>query len=249
MFCDVLKAMREKAGYTQQGLADALNISRGSISMYELGKREPDYDTLRALAEVLHTTRAELLEEADPAPAQPVIQYPTELQIKYTALDSHGRHLVDLILDAEYKRCTLQTIAAPEPIYIRHYLVPAAAGAASPVVGEEYEDIPLPIGAPTGADFCITVDGDSMEPWIHDGSLAYVKRGADMQELDVGVFYVDGDVLIKQWRRDQEGTLHLLSANPKRKDANRSIPRTSTSTVICFGKVLLDHKLPAPVYD
>jgi SOS-response transcriptional repressor LexA len=175
----------------------------------------------------------------------------TDLQKKYNALDDHGRELVDLVLGAEYKRCmNIEKQAEIVPIQmIRHYLVPAAAGYASPIEGEDYEDIPLPDGAPAGADFCITVRGDSMEPYIPDGSLAYVKRGASLQEFDVGIFYVDGDALIKQWCVDYGGTLHLLSANPKREDANRQIPKGSTSTVVCFGKVLLDHRLPAPIYE
>jgi hypothetical protein len=79
--------------------------------------------------------------------------------------------------------------------------------------------------------------------------VVYVQRGAQLQEFDVGVFYVDGDVFCKQWCVDFVGTLHLLSANPKREDANISIPREAGRTCVCFGKVLLPHKLPQPVYE
>lgn len=105
MFWETLKTMRERAGYTQQELADAVGISRGSISMYELGKREPDYATLREIARVLNTSRAELLGDEDHEEKPEPMQYPTELQRKYMALDEHGRNLVDFILDSEYKRC------------------------------------------------------------------------------------------------------------------------------------------------
>lgn len=243
---DYIKQYREEHGLSARGFASLVGISPQYVVNLESGygnTGKPCTPTVRILAKIAEGTgisESELFSILDGT----VALNPPGLMEKYKALDARGRARVDRILEEEYLRCTTDA-----PIYIRHYLVPAAAGATSPVAGEEYEDIPLPDGAPAGADFCITVDGGSMEPWIHDGSLAYVKRGADMQELDVGVFYVDGDVLIKQWRRDQEGTLHLLSANPKRQDANRSIPRSSTSTVICFGKVLLDHKLPAPVYD
>lgn len=175
----------------------------------------------------------------------------TDLQKKYNALDDHGRELVDLILGAEYKRCMkLEKQAEIVPIrMIRHYLVPAAAGYASPIAGEEFEEIPLPEDAPAGADFCITIQGDSMEPYIHDGQMVFVKREAQLQEFDVGVFYVDGDVFCKQWCVDFAGTLHLLSANPKREDANISIPKEANRSCICFGKVLLPHRLPQPAYD
>ena len=186
----------------------------------------------------------------DPAPhAQ---QEEPEIAKKYRALDEHGKKLVDAVLDLEYRRCTGAVEKQAEIIplrTIRHYLVPAAAGYASPIEGEEFETIPLPPDAPPGADFCITVRGDSMEPYIHDGQVVFVQRGAQLQEFDVGVFYVDGDVFCKQWCVDYGGTLHLLSANPKRQDANISIPREAGITCVCFGKVLLPHKLPEPFYE
>ena len=87
-----------------------------------------------------------------------------------------------------------------------------------------------------------------MAPWIPDGSLVYVRRDSPLEEFDVGVFFVDGDVYCKQWCRDYEGVLHLLSANPERQDANLRLAGDSGRSVVCFGKVLLNEKLPRPVY-
>ena len=119
---------------------------------------------------------------------------------------------------------------------------------ASPIEGEDYEQIECPVDAPLSADFCINIQGDSMEPYIHDGELVYVKRDAPLHEFDVGIFYVDGDVYCKQWCRDYAGTLHLLSANPKRQDANIELRGTSGRSVVCFGRVILPHRLPKPSY-
>ncbi|MBQ1756480.1 MAG: helix-turn-helix transcriptional regulator, partial [Oscillospiraceae bacterium] len=41
MFSDVLKYLRKREHMTQQELANKLKISRGAVSMYELGQREP----------------------------------------------------------------------------------------------------------------------------------------------------------------------------------------------------------------
>ncbi len=129
---------------------------------------------------------------------------------------------------------------------VRHYLVPAAAGYASPQFGEDYEMLEL-ADVPAGADYCITVSGDSMEPYIKDGSLVFVKRNADLQEFDTGVFYLDGDVLVKQIVMDSFRNTYLLSANPRREDANRIIMHDSDSTLLCYGKVLIG-RLPRPAY-
>lgn len=243
---EYIKKYREEHELSGRAFASQVGISPQYVVNLERGVNndgKPCTPTVRMLAKIAKGTgrsEAELLTMLH----EDVAINPPGLVEKYEALDVRGRARVDDVLDEEYARCT-----AGELVYIRHYLVPAAAGYASPIEGEDYEDIPLPDGAPTGADFCITVRGDSMEPYIPDGSLAYVKRGASLQEFDVGIFYVDGDALIKQWCVDYGGTLHLLSANPKREDANRQIPKGSTSTVVCFGKVLLGHRLPAPIYQ
>ena len=100
---------------------------------------------------------------------------------------------------------------------------------------------------PPGADYCIKVSGDSMEPYIKDGSYAYVKRNADLSDFDVGVFFLDGDVLVKQVVTDPLKNVYLLSANPKREDANRTILHDSSSTLVCLGRVIIG-KLPQPNY-
>lgn len=243
---EYIKKYREEHELSGRAFASQVGISPQYVVNLERGVNndgKPCTPTVRMLAKIAKGTgrsEAELLTMLH----EDVAINPPGLVEKYEALDVRGKARVDDVLDEEYARCT-----AGELVYIRHYLVPAAAGYASPIEGEDYEDIPLPDGAPAGADFCITVRGDSMEPFIPDGSLAYVKRGASLQEFDVGIFYVDGDALIKQWCVDYGGTLHLLSANPKREDANRQIPKGSTSTVVCFGKVLMDHRLPAPIYQ
>ena len=135
-----------------------------------------------------------------------------------------------------------------EVTYIRHYLFPAAAGYASPIEGEEYVLEPRGGDTPAHADFAVTIAGDSMEPHIHDGDTVYVQRDATLREFDVGLFYLDGDVLCKQYCVDAERNLLLLSANPLREDANRRIPADSGSHVVYYGKVLLDRRLPQPSY-
>ena len=50
-FKNVFKNLRIKSGYTQDGLAEALGISRSTVSMYETGNREPDFETLETIAD------------------------------------------------------------------------------------------------------------------------------------------------------------------------------------------------------
>ncbi len=50
-FADRLRQLRTERSLSQYQLAQALNVSRGLIGNYELGTREPDYETLAMLAE------------------------------------------------------------------------------------------------------------------------------------------------------------------------------------------------------
>lgn len=47
----ILKAERQKRGYTQQKIADILNLKRESYAMYEIGKNLPTIETIKTLAD------------------------------------------------------------------------------------------------------------------------------------------------------------------------------------------------------
>jgi transcriptional regulator with XRE-family HTH domain len=53
LFAERLCALRKSHGLTQQALADRLELSRGTIGMYESGLRDPDTKTLTRLADIL----------------------------------------------------------------------------------------------------------------------------------------------------------------------------------------------------
>ena len=63
-FADMLAYLRKRAGYSQTELADKLKISRSAIGMYESGKREPDFETLEALADTFNVNMDTLLGKA-----------------------------------------------------------------------------------------------------------------------------------------------------------------------------------------
>lgn len=51
MFSKELKGLRKKCGLTQQELANELKLAKSTISMYENGKREPDFETEELIAD------------------------------------------------------------------------------------------------------------------------------------------------------------------------------------------------------
>ncbi len=55
------KFFRNKLGYTQQYVADKINMSQSNYALIEADKRDPDTDTLVLIANILQTTPNELL--------------------------------------------------------------------------------------------------------------------------------------------------------------------------------------------
>ncbi|MCH3915726.1 MAG: helix-turn-helix transcriptional regulator [Acidaminococcaceae bacterium] len=47
----ILRLLREDNGYTQWEVASGTHLNRGTYNNYELGKRQPDLDTLKTIAD------------------------------------------------------------------------------------------------------------------------------------------------------------------------------------------------------
>ena len=57
-----LKKFRENIGYTQQQMADALNIERSTYAYYETGKTSPSIDTIMRIKDIFNVSLEDLLE-------------------------------------------------------------------------------------------------------------------------------------------------------------------------------------------
>ena len=164
---------------------------------------------------------------------------------RWRELDAHGRQMTGLVMAEELERIRRETAAEEkEGRIIPLYLTPAAAGYASPAFGEDYED--YSVSADCAADFAVRIAGDSMEPLIRDGSVVLVQR-SPIENGDVGMFFIDGDMKCKQYCRDSFGNVYLLSLNRSRADADVTVSASSGLTLCCFGKVLLSRRPPLPV--
>lgn len=61
MFTEELKKARKQKGMTQKAVAEALKIDNSTYCGYETGKRKPDIDQLRAIANLLDVDASQLL--------------------------------------------------------------------------------------------------------------------------------------------------------------------------------------------
>ena len=51
-----IKRLRKEAGISQKKLGDELGVAQTTISAWESGRNEPDYDSIRKMAEILTTS-------------------------------------------------------------------------------------------------------------------------------------------------------------------------------------------------
>ena len=200
-----------------------------------------DFDVLLRICEAL-----DVPVERFYAGRGPALPTPEEWALvrSWRRLDGHGRRMTSLVLSAELSREEAEETPAASERIIPLYRTPAAAGFASPEPGEDYEDFAVP--ADTRADFAVRVEGDSMEPWLKNGSVALVRRGEVIRDGDVGLFFADSGMVVKQYCQDYVGDVRLFSLNRRRADADVYIPAASQVRLCCFGKVLLDAPVPLP---
>lgn len=126
-----IKKLRKEKGLTQVELAEALNVSKGAIAMWETGKRTPTFEYLRPMSMLFNRDPDYILcYSDDPSPlswvkrnqtaeetAEQVIWFTKEdLEgniSMYSELDEYGRKAVNELLCSEYNRCREQGTLFP----------------------------------------------------------------------------------------------------------------------------------------
>ena len=245
-FGDRIKARREELALSRPQLADRLGVTPSTVSNYETGVSFPKEEMMLRLFDCLETDPNTLFQDSfrrgsgrpDSAGAAAAGAVPAP------CLPWGGR-----ASRRWWRRCgpvRQRGSAAPEqePRVIPLYRTPAAAGYAAPVFGEDFDYLQVTDGVPQAAEFAVRIQGDSMVPYIPDGSVVYVNRDP-LKAGDVGIFCVDGDIFCKQYYKDPAGTVYLFSLNRARADADVVLTAGSGRTLACFGRVIL-HALPLP---
>lgn len=245
-FGERMRARREELGLSRTLLARRLGVSASAIGNYETGISFPKEEVMLRLFDCLQTDPNYLFQDSFSTGRQVLSQSERTLLTQYRGLSPVGRETVRSVVDAlcAYRDDLEAGGGEQESRLIPLYRSPAAAGYAAPVFGEDFDYIPVTDDVPQAAEFAVRIQGDSMEPFIADGSVAYVNRDP-LQDGDVGIFYVDGDMLCKQYYKDPAGVVYLFSLNRARADADVVFGPSSGRTLACFGRVIL-RTMPLP---
>jgi len=118
MFAKRLKESRAEKGITQVQLAADLGVSKGTVAMWETGKREPNFEMLCELSDYFDRRIDYILghsedksspkmtdEDYEDLGRWEVDNFFYETIMNYLVLDEYGKYAVEGLIKAEMIRC------------------------------------------------------------------------------------------------------------------------------------------------
>lgn len=187
-----IKYLRNKKNLSQQALADEIDISRSKLVSYEDSRAEPSISTLIMVSNYFKL------------PIDTLVKHNISLSNNDTFIDiGSNRVLFPIMVDKE-NNDVIEVVP-----------IKASAGYTNGYSDPEYiSNLPqmdLPF-LPTGKHRAFPINGDSMEPWVKDGSFVIGKYVEDIREIRDGQTYVvvtedDGLVYKRIYTNDHTFTL------------------------------------------
>lgn len=210
-----IREIRKRKGLTQKQLSELTGLKQNTISNHENGNRSIDEVDIHVYSNALGVSPKELFDSYK--------ESSDNLTEIYNQLNSDRQTKV-------YDFATEQLKEQNKVVNINNYIEEesdwyevkfygsVSAGTGLYLDDEQVETISF--GAdmiPTGTDFCLKVNGDSMDPMFHDGDYVFIKRETDFRNGSIGVVIVNGDAYLKKIYITPD-SIKLVSLNKKYKD-------------------------------
>lgn len=183
-FSERLKSLRSEKGWSQQRLADELNLSKSSVNMYERGEREPGFETMEAIADTFNVDMDYLYGRTDVKIAEPI-------QFNAGTVPPGFKPLPRMV-----KKPLIGDIACGEPITAEQNIA-------------DYVDVPESVHC----DFCLRCHGDSMvDAGIRDNDVVYIRCQPEVEDGEIAAVRIGGEATLKRVYYDGQ-SLTLMPAN------------------------------------
>lgn len=178
-FNERLKHLRQSRSLTQEQVSRIVGLSRSAIASYETGSREPDYDTLKLLADYYNVSMDFLLDDNHDIDGK---------RAESTFSKYRGS------TEGYFRVPVLGSVVAGIPIEAIQDI-------------EDYEEIKSAMGDPRDY-FALRVRGRSMEPRLMDGDTIIVKKQEDVDSGQTAVVLINGNEgTVKQVKKSSKGIL------------------------------------------
>ena len=227
---EIIRRRRTALALNQAELAERIGVSRNTVAGWETGHSRPDLGTLPSLCRALKISLNTFfgVEKKRTEEENRVLEI-------FTALEQADRESILWQMEAlrdrrAEQRARKAEIPLPNVVELFRNDLGAAAGFGAALGETQGERIILLADRDTErADEVITVCGRSMEPTYYDGDQVLVQHTKELREGEVGIFLVDNEGYIKEYRKDG-----LHSHNPE----FRTMTFHEDQSVRCLGRVI-----------
>lgn len=230
MFIDNFEHICEIKGLKPTPILNKCGISPATASNW-VKKRNvvPDGKTIIKLSEHLDVSTDYLLlgKEASLTPEE------QQLVTSFSFLNQTNKIRVLERIETLLESQTVDAHPTIKTIFIKHSSDRVSAGFGFDFEDyAEWDDIEVPLTPESRkADFCLTVEGDSMEPKYHDGDIVLVRDQPSVDLGQIGIFSVGNKGYMKKFGGDR-----LISLNDKYDDILFS--DNASEPILCRGLVI-----------
>ena len=183
-FGSILKNLRTSRGITQGELATMLDVSRSTVGMYETGGREPDFETMEAIADIFNVDMDYLMGRTQVERKHPITPPVQEIPPGFQ----------------------------PLPAMTEVPLVGRIA-CGTPILAEQNIKSYIGVPAAWRADFALECHGDSMSPTICDGDVVCIRSQPEVEQGQIAAVRIGEEATLKHCYY-QNGVVQLIADNP-----------------------------------
>ncbi|WCE44321.1 XRE family transcriptional regulator [Lactiplantibacillus plantarum] len=183
MFSTNLKYLRKLHGLDQQSFAKKINRSVSTVSEWESGKYTPKAGILADIANMFNVKLDDMMSKDLSIIKEDIFDNTISVM---KLLNPDRQQNVYNYADNQLKEQNGKVVNLP-------LVGKSAANPTELTYGDveiEHDDF---TDVPHGADTAIRIQGDSMEPLIHDGQIIFYHRQEEVENGEIAIVEIDGD--------------------------------------------------------
>lgn len=224
---EIIKKFRDDNELSMDKFAKMSNLSKAYISVLEKNKRPqtgkpvtPSIPVIKNVAEAMNMSFDELFNMLEDNQiisigTDDILKKINDVSIQLNAdRQTKVYNYAEQQLDEQNKVVNFSDYIQEE---VKFY-GSVSAGTGLYLDDEQVETISFEVNTiPNGTDFCLKVNGDSMEPTFNNGDYVFIKRETDFRNGSIGVVIVNGEAYLKKIYIT-DNSIKLVSLNKKYKD-------------------------------
>lgn len=238
-----ISELRKLHKLSQATLGELVGAAQNTVCNWELGKREPDFETASKLASIFNVSidyilgytggdmfqiQLKKLREKQGWSQQKLAEL-LNIRQSTVAMWENGTNkptYATLTVLSDIFGVSLDELAGEKtiaelpprpdflPITTRKFPLLGEVACGQPIFADDQIECFIDATSDIHADFCIRANGDSMiGARIKDGDIVFIRCQPDVEDGEIAVVLIGDEVTLKRVKR-KDGVLYLLAENP-----------------------------------